>query len=251
MQLKKVWFEETQVKSSETDFRMRWKISSFFEAMQEAAAHHASHLGFGYTDLLAQDMVWILSRVKIKFHDFPLHEEKVTIQTWPKTIQQRLFFLRDFLLFGSDGRKCASASSAYVLVNPSARRVLPAQALKSEMPDNEGLVAIDETLEKIPAGEPLEEYMCVEARYSAVDLIGHVNNARYIDWVSDCFSFEEHQSRKLDWLQINYINEVKPGESVRLARAKYPDAAGGWYITGTNLKTSQKSFEAALQWSAD
>jgi medium-chain acyl-[acyl-carrier-protein] hydrolase len=248
MQLKKVWLEETQVESSETDFHKRWKISSFFEAMQEAAARHASHLGFGYRDLLAQDMVWILSRVKIQFHDFPLHEEKVTIQTWPKTIQQRLFFLRDFILFGSDGRKCASASSAYVLVNPKARRVLPAQALTAAMPDNQGLFAIDEALEKITGAEPLVECQCVEARYSTVDLIGHVNNARYIDWVSDCFSFEEHQTGRLKWLQINYINEVKPGESVQLSRAPYPQTPGGWYVTGTNLQTGQKAFEAALQW---
>jgi medium-chain acyl-[acyl-carrier-protein] hydrolase len=248
MQVKKVWSEETQVKSSETDFRHCWKISSFFEAMQEMASHHANHLGFGYQDLLKQEMVWILSRVRIEFTSFPRHEETVTIQTWPKMIQQRLFFLRDFLLFGSDGRKCAAASSGYVLVNPQARRVLPAQALTSEMPDNSGLSAINQPLEKIAQVSVMQECMIVEARYSTVDLIGHVNNARYIDWVSDCFSFEEHQAGQLCWLQINYINEVRPGETVRLARGAYPENTNQWYITGTNQHTGQKAFEAALEW---
>jgi medium-chain acyl-[acyl-carrier-protein] hydrolase len=250
MQQKKVWSEEIQVKSSETDFQHCWKVSGIFEAMQEAASRHATHLGFGYQDLLKQDMVWILSRVKIRLFSYPRHEEVVRIETWPKSIQQRLLFLRDFLLVGSDGRRCAAASSAYVLVNPAARRVLPAHALTAPMPDNAGLSAIDEPLDKIRAVGGLEDCLDVQARYSSVDLIGHVNNARYIDWISDCFSFAEHQAGQLRGLQINYINEVKPGETVRLSRGQYPDRSG-WYICGTNQQTGLKAFEADLEWAGE
>ena len=86
-----------------------------------------------------------------------------------------------------------------------------------------GLAAIDEPLEKIPAVEAMEEAITVQASYSAVDLMGHVNNARYIDWISDCFTFDQHREQTPASIQINYINEVRPGEQVRIQRGAHPD----------------------------
>lgn len=248
MQPPAIWSEQTSVNTSETDFLRRWKISSFFLAMQDAASTHASLLGVGYYDLLERDMVWVLSRVKLRIYDFPLVDSPVTIQTWPKGYQQKLFFMRDFHFLAEDGHRLASASSAYVLVNPHARRVLAPTVLNGNMPDNGGLSAISEPLEKIAAVEPLEGCLTVRAGYSSVDLVGHVNNARYIDWISDCFTFDEHQAHKLAWLQVNFLNEVLPDETVQLLRAAYPTAPQNWYITGLNQNTGARAFDAALGW---
>jgi hypothetical protein len=78
--------------------------------------------------------------------------------------------------------------------------------------------------------------------------VGHVNNTRYIDWVSDCFSFEEYQAQRPAWLQINFLNEVRPGEAVTLYRAPYPGDPAAWYVTGTNQNTGARAFEAAVGW---
>jgi acyl-ACP thioesterase len=220
-------------------------------AMVEAAAHHADALGFGFDKMLANDMTWILSRLKIRFYDFPRLDDKVTIQTWPKGFQQKIFFMRDYHLMGSSGQTYASATSAYILVNPRLRRMLPPQALTGDLPDNGGLSALDEVLDKIPIANPPQEQLTMRAGYSAIDLMGHVNNARYIDWISDCFSFDEHQKHKMSWLQVNYINEVKPGESVSLQRAGYTDQPNTWYIAGANMNTEAKAFEAQVGWEND
>jgi medium-chain acyl-[acyl-carrier-protein] hydrolase len=248
MALQNIWYEKTYVRSSETDFLSRWKLSSFFMAMVEAASHHAEHLGFGFPSMMARDMVWILSRLKIRFHEFPRLEDEITIQTWPKGIQQKIFFMRDYHVLGSDGRKFASATSAYILVNPRVRRMLPSQALSGDLPNNDGLHALDEILDKIPAVEGLEEQFVTRAGYSTVDLMNHVNNARYIDWICDCFSFDEHTMLQPSWLQINYVNEVKPGEPVALLRGAYPGQENTWHIAGSNLATGLKAFEAAMAW---
>jgi hypothetical protein len=126
--------------------------------------------------------------------------------------------------------------------------MLPPQSLTGNLPNNDGLSALDEILEKIPPAEGLEDQMVTRAGYSTIDLMGHVNNARYIDWISDCFTFEEHLTKKLSWLQINYVNEVKPGEPVALQRGAYPGGLNTWYITGTNLVTGAKAFEAQVGW---
>jgi len=250
MTIQTIWQEYTSVRSADTDFLQRWKISGFFAAMVEAAARHADHLGFGFQAMMKADCIWVLARLKIRIFDFPQISDRVAIQTWPKGLQQKLFFMRDYHVLGEDGKKYASATSAYVLISPRSRRMLLPQALNGNIPDNGGLSALDEPLEKIPAAGPLEEQFTVQAGYSAVDLMGHVNNARYIDWASDCFTFEEHRAHSLRWLQVNYLNEIKPGEQVTLYKGAYPGRPGAWYISGQNLNTGQKAFEMALGWEA-
>jgi medium-chain acyl-[acyl-carrier-protein] hydrolase len=248
MEPKPVWIEETTVKTYETDFQGRWKPSCLLQNLTHAASAHAAHLGFDYPGMLERDMVWVLSRLKMRFIEHPGIGEKVVIKTWPKGIQQRLFFMRDFDLRSGDGQPLAAATFAWLLINPIARRILPPSALGGSIPDNGGMFALDEPLEKIAIPGGMDEKIGVEARYSTIDLLGHVNSARYVDWICDCFAKEEHQDRQFDWLQLNYVNEIRPGERLSIAAGADSGDALHWFIQGSNLDTGLKSFDAELGW---
>lgn len=243
--------EKMTVKSSETDFRQQLKLSNLFLWLQDAASDHADSLGWGFHDLAGKDLAWVLSRIKVRCFDFPQLGDTVTVQTWPKGIQQKVFFMRDYRLTGEDGRQLAVATSAYLVINAQTRRMMLPGTLALTMPDNGGLSALDESLEHIAAVESLRDCYTVHVGYSMVDVLGHVNNSRYIDWITDCFSMEEHQTHHLTWLQINYLNEVKPGEAVRLARGERPGQPSNVYVTGTNQTTGAKAFEAEMGWDQD
>lgn len=243
-----VWREPTYVLFSDTDFRARWKVARCFAAMVEAAGHHAEHLGFGYQEMLAHDKIWILSRMKIRFSRFPQNGEQIIIETWPRGVGQKVFFIRDYHILNSREERLASATSAYLLVSPSTRRMQPPHSLYGDLPLNDGRTALDEALEKLPAAAPLEPCGTRSAGYSDIDLVGHVNNTRYIDWVMDSFPLDFHQQHELRWLQINYVNEVKPGETIQLQRAAYARAPGSWYVGGTNTTSGLPAFDAALGW---
>jgi acyl-ACP thioesterase len=243
-----IWTSETTVKSYETDFRQCWKPACFFQNMQEAATEHATHLGFPFEAMMAQNTIWILSRVKIVFLDFPRLKETVIFETWPKGIQQKLFFMRDFNIRAGDGRPLALASTAWLLINPKARRMLTPAALTGSLPDNAGRYALDETIERINPPDGMPERLVTRANYSAVDLMGHVNNARYVEWICDCFMQEEHAARQLRWLQINYTNEVRPGEGVCLTAAPKDGEEDVWLLQGSNQTNGAKAFEAAVGW---
>ncbi len=253
METPTIWHTETRVKTYETDFEGKWRPSSFVQAMIEAATEHAAALGYDYPVMLAHDMVWVLSRFKVRFDHFPAVKEKVTIKTWPKGFQQKLFFMRDFELRGEDGRPLAAASFAWLLISPTARRILfPTainQAFGRGVPDNGGLSALPEPLERINLPSGLSERFTTAATYSAVDMLGHATAHRYVEWVSDCFTQADHAGRQLAWLQLNYINETRPGERLSLAAGPDGSASDRWYVEGTNLNSGQKSFEAALSWS--
>ena len=249
MTQKTIWTETFEVKTSETDFQRQWKPSGFFRTMQEIATHHSIHLGYDYHQMNAQNMAFLLSRLKIRFNRFPGPGEEIILETWPKGMQQKIFFMRDFLFRDLKGEPVASATSAWLLVDLNARRFLLPNVLKEKLPDNNGRFALDETLEKIGIPDPMEERLVTKAVYSTVDMMGHVNNAQYVDWVTDSFSFETFQEKKLSWMQINYLQEVRPYEHVSVATAPCPEDDTTWVVQGSNLDTSAKAFEAQLGWS--
>jgi medium-chain acyl-[acyl-carrier-protein] hydrolase len=243
-----VWTEEIEVKTYDTDFQGRWKPSSLVQTLLEAGTHHANHLGFDFADMLQQDRVWVLSRLKVRFIDLPTFGLPVVIKTWIKGIRQKIFFMRDFDIRAEDGRPLAAASFAMLLISPSARRILSPQSLGVALPDNGGVNALDESLDKINPPDRLPEVSRVNAGYSAVDVLGHVNTARYVEWVCDCFTNEEYLAHRMDWLQVNYINETRPGE--HLAITAGPDSTNPQrgFVQGINLDSGMKSFEAVVGW---
>jgi len=241
-----IWHEEALARTNECDFQGRWKPSALFAALIEAAANHAAQLGYPFESMRSVDKAWVLSRFKLFFQCLPEMGERVRIQTWPKGVQQRLFFTRDFLAHSQDGGLLAYGTSAWLLINPQARRILPPQALGGPLPEN-ALSAVDDLLEKINPPAGLTERFAVQPRYSAVDVLQHANSVRYLEWILDCFPLEMHRTRRLRWVQVNFVNETLPGEELVLAAGAAPDGSGLWWVRGSN-RSSQAAFEAALQW---
>lgn len=243
-----VWDETVQTRYTEGDFYRKWKLSSLFIALQEAAANHALHFGLGYDELVPQDLAWILSRLKIRFNSFPTAGERVVIQTWPKGIQQKLFFLRDFLILNAKGEFVhAAASSAWLLINKTTRQIFKPAALTAALPDNSKVPpALDEPLERIAVNGGMQEQFTVQARASMLDLMGHVTSARYLEWVADCFPYQAYQDDALAWLQINFNREVKPEERVAVTCGLSTADPNTWLVQGVNLDTGNNTFDAAL-----
>lgn len=245
MTLLPVWTETTSVKPYETDFLGLWKPHCFFQAFQQAATCHAEHLGVGYQAMLSQGIAWLLARLKLKILRRPSLDEPLTVQTWPRGLQQKIFFMRDFWIMDTAGEKIAAATSAWLLVDLEKRGLVkPDPAILERLPANPGRLALDEQIDRINLPESLEERFKVDASYSTVDLIGHVNNARYVEWAADCFPLEWYRTHQPDTIQINYAGEVKPGEIVSVRTAQ-PDPLT-WLVAGENTANGTRAFE--MQW---
>ena len=243
-----VWTDEIRVHPYETDLNNEWKAAAFFQAFQDAANAHAANLGYDYHTMLAADHIWVLSRLKVYFYRFPTMGDQLTIRTWPKGIRQKIFFTRDFQIAAPDGQLIAAATSAWLLIDPKTRRMQLPGSLTGTLPKNSGLNALDEDLMKLAPENGLEEKFTTQANYSVVDVLGHVNNARYIDWVMDCFPFERFKTHQLAWLQINYNNEVRAGETVRISAGARNGDASRWLVVGEKPASGERAFEVELAW---
>ncbi len=241
------WNTTVHVPAFDADFTQTWKPAGVCQQLTQIAMQHAGALGYDYRDMLAAGRTWVLSRLKLRFFDTPHIGETLSVTTWPKGLQQKLFFLRDFEVHDEEHTLRIAGTSAWLLMDTHARRLLTPQALGGALPDNDGRFALDEPLEKLNPPE-LPERFIVTARYSCIDLMGHVNNARYLEWISDCFDLDEYRQRPMAGLQINYLNEVRPGARVAVCAGPANGDAAHWLVYGVNLESGLRAFEAAVSW---
>ncbi|MDP3720930.1 MAG: thioesterase, partial [Anaerolineaceae bacterium] len=178
-----VYEEIIRIPGYECDFNHQLKPAAFFRYLTEAAGTHADLLGAGFQAMQARNLFWVHSRMKIKFFKFPKVGEYVTLRTWPKTIQQKLFFIRDYEVLNGSGEKITAASSAWLLIDTVSRRMVPSQSTNIHLPSNPELVGLDEPLERLGMAQSGEKRLSRTASYSSLDLLNHVNNSRYVEWI--------------------------------------------------------------------
>ena len=247
--MEEVLFEcQERVNSYECDFHGLWKPAVIFQHLSEVAGRHASRLGVGFQTMFAQGFFWVLSRMKVRFLQFPHADEEVLIRSWPKTIQQKLFFVRDFEIVNDQSQPLVLATSAWLVISSTSRRMLPPQALHFTLPGLPERHALKEALEKLSFDENREERLRFPATYSMVDLQGHVNNARYVEWICDAFPMEMFQTNSIDWLQINYEHEVRSGEEVAVFMKNSAEDKKLWQLSGENLSAHTPAFTAQVHW---
>ena len=186
---------------------------------QEAAGLHAVHLGFGYDDLIKKNTAWILSRVNVKFIDTPLWRDDVTLTTWHKGFN-RLFFLRDFLMTDKDGKERLKATTSWLVLDLNTRSMVrDPQLLEDGTICTENAVETPADKVRMPRGmEPEAVYEHVVG-YSDVDMLGHANNAMYMQWAMDAEDYELTSKQPVKEYTINFNREVKAGEKVTIYRA--------------------------------
>ena len=213
------YIQNFEIPSFSTDAAWRLKPSPFMNLAQEAAGNHAVHLGFGYDDLIKTNMAWVLSRVNVKFIDTPLWRDEVTFSTWHKGLN-RLFFIRDFIMTDKEGKERVKATTSWLVIDLESRTMVRDPRLLEE-----GTVCTENAVEdpadkvRMPRSveaEPVYEHI---VGYSDVDMVGHANNAIYMQWAMDAVEYGLASSRPLKEFTINFNKEIKAGEKVTLYRA--------------------------------
>lgn len=203
------------------DFRNDLKISSLCGYFQEIAGVHAGHLGFGIDDIRQEGLVWVLSRLEIVFTGFPKWGESIILETWPSG-NERLFYRREFIVSRPTGKKIINAASFWLLINAQTRRPklqpLPPGIEKA----NQGKYAL--MVMKEPISPVFEgESEMIPVRYGDLDLNWHVNNLRYIQWITDQFPVEYHNTHEVVFLRTDFRREVRAHDSLSLTKMAVGD----------------------------
>jgi acyl-ACP thioesterase len=206
----------------EADPHRLLRISSLFNYMQEAASNHADLLGVGPRQLGKEEKYWLLSRVHLVWTHLPDSGKTIRLHTWPKG-QVKLFSIRDFRFFQDGKGEFARATSAWLLMDNSRKKLLRLDQIHPGFPLHPDS-ALDGLPPRLKMPESREEIYTRTARYSDIDFIGHVNNARYVEWAIDALPEPFIAAlRTGGFFQIEYLAECLPGQSASISLAKDPE----------------------------
>ena len=241
------WSEPYIVRVYETDITSRLRMDALFDYFQEMAWRHVVALSLGYEMLRDLGYVWFLSRARVRVRRQPVWGDRGTIETWHATTDG-LMFVRDFRLTDAAGATAIEAATGWLLMDTTAFRPHAADALPVPLPPNKRGRALDEAMKKIVPSRSLAPVYERRVQQSEIDVNQHVNNARYLAWVFDCYDPAFLRSHALRELQVNYVGETALGETVALSRGEDPARAGTHYVEGVSGGKGARVVQALLTW---
>lgn len=198
------------------DCNNRLKISSAMKYMQQTSSEQLEYLGFSVEKLLAEDMVFLLSKMCVKVHRMPVCNERLVVGT-AATTPRGARFVREFVLDSLSGERMISALSLWILVNPATRKILRPAKFPYDMSfQKEQLDGVIDDI-SFPKQEGLERpHVKIPVRYSHIDVNHHVNNTVYADFVCDLLPYDQLSAQGIDTLVISFQNEAKWGDVVEI-----------------------------------
>ncbi|MBR2889071.1 MAG: hypothetical protein IKC09_02195 [Oscillospiraceae bacterium] len=203
------------VTDNATDRYDRLKPSMVLFYAQDAATSHCAELGLDWDSMAAKGMFWAVTRTRVEIHRLPRHGEEITVETWPMKTT-RVAFPRAMAMYDREGNLLLRTVSLWVLMDMEKRTMI--------LPGKSGVDVDGRDLGtelKPPAGIPPREGDCRTCRavaYTDLDVNGHLNNARYLDWVEDLSDSGFHGARRLREMTVVYLSEAREGQVLELDR---------------------------------
>ena len=193
-----------------TDRFNRLKCSYLLGLAQEVAGDHSALLkaDFDHTQLY-----WVITRQKVQISRLPAAGETITLETWPMPTT-RVAYPRSTIAYDAQGKELFRSISLWVLMDPKSRAmVLPGKSGVTV----EGLLRGSELA--VPGSLVPGQQKNITTRtvcYTELDGNGHMNNARYLDWLDDLLSASFHSNHTPREFTVCYLSEAREGETVEL-----------------------------------
>ena len=197
--------KEFHIRPTEVDRYGRLKPSAMLLYIQQTAGEHSDSFDLTYDALAQRGIFWAVIRHKIEVTRLPMENEKITLETWPMPTT-RVAFPRSTVAYDEQGNVLFRSICLWILMDLNNRSMLVPG--KSGV-NVEGFIRGDElSTPKSLLPMALKETISRQVVFSDLDRNGHMNNARYLDWVQDLLPSEYHRDHPLKELTMCYINEA-------------------------------------------
>lgn len=208
-----MFIKKFTIECSDVDSNFELKLSSLFRMMQEAATRGVEALGHGVLEISKEELMWVITRYQVDIDRMPTFFEQVVIKTYPGK-DMMFMFPRYFQIENGKGDVLARASSTWCVLNQNTRKIVFHPFGDNSFVEEHIEGEIPLPIKVVPPSLVFNQKRTV--RYSDVDLNGHLNNTRYVEYISDLHDLEFHKNNNIKSIVINYEREAKCGEEVSL-----------------------------------
>ncbi len=216
-----VYTQQITVDPAAVDRFGRLRPSSILRYAQEIAGEHCNHLSLSYEQLATKGLFWAVVRNQVQVTRLPHVGEKIKLETWPMPTT-RTAYPRSTVAYDSQGKELFRSVTLWVLMDIRSRTMV--------LPGKSG-IDVEGTLRGNELASPrslapglLENRLSRSVCYTDLDRNGHMNNARYLDWIADLLPSDFHGTHPVAELTLCYLNEAREGQSLELTYQ--PDSSG-------------------------
>ena len=192
------------------DCHGRLKPSTLLAYLQEVASNHFELIG---NSLDSKGLFWAVSRHRVIIQRMPTMGETVTVETWPMPTS-RVAYPRAMAMYDAQGNLLAQAVSLWILMDKESRAMV--------LPGKSGVIVegiVQGTEPELPRSFSPKDLTQNHARtvtYSELDVNGHMNNTRYLDWVADLLPSQYHSAHPAAEFTVCYHAEAREGQEISL-----------------------------------
>lgn len=208
-----IYQQDFQITDAYVDRFGRLKPSAILYFAQEVAEDHFALLSMDYESLSRRGLFWAVTRHRVQIARLPLRGEKIRIETWPLPTT-RVAYPRSMVAYDEKGYELFRSISVWVLMDRDTRNMI--------LPGKSG-IAVPGTLRGLELATPtgLVARDMADSRnrtvcFTDLDRNGHMNNTKYLDWVSDLLPSAFHQGHPVKEFTVCYLSESREGQELSL-----------------------------------
>ncbi len=221
--------------------------------MNEIAGYHSESAGYSMVTLFKKGYSWIVLSWNIGINRLPELGDTIKIETWISEIK-RCFAYREHLVKNEQDEILSRASSRWIFYNISKQRP---ERIPLQLAATWQLNPITASPVSIMDSEILKgsNFINKEKNYAVqkqdIDILNHVHNSKYIDWVVESKPEFIKENYSLKHLQISYEHEIKYPAEIVVKQKLFPQESKLQYLIHDKICDidKQKVFsEIATQW---
>ena len=217
--------------------------SFLFYNIQEIAGEHAIKLGFGYEELVENQLFWVLSRIKVKIIKRPRWREKFNVTTIARGTDGFMGY-RDFYFTDDNGKTIVEGTSSWLAINLQTKRIQRLTNLKNFPDYEEGVFGINAPKVNSPKSDSVLNFSPV--LFNEIDINQHFNSGRYIERILDSFDFSFHEKHELVEFEINFAKEGMPGDNLGIKKEQKDNST--FLCSVVREKDGAELIKAKLVW---
>ncbi len=239
-----IYYDDFTVNDLQCDRFGRLKLSAICWYVQELAGGHCRLLKLDWDSLAKKGLFWAIIRHRVQVERLPHKGEKIRVETWamPTT---RVAYPRAVVAYDRLNRVLFRSVSLWVLMDLNTRAmVLPGKSgveVQGILRGNE--LATPQSLHPAETEQRLQR----PVGFTDLDINGHMNNCRYLDWAADLIPSDFHREHPLREFTLCYLNEAREGDRLELGYTLDDSGLLQLEIQRTESAGTHRVFAAQLQ----